>query len=164
MYLITLLGVSLYSSFITAAVLSPRSGPLHNALTSSLLFNNTPNATYTPSNVLRIQCDGIHYSHNLNPSSCRDVFNYIGKSDEQVTFSERHTGRPNDVGLPFRIMSSDGLCFVQPLLVRGASTARATLTQIGQTAYTLFQRCVIEKGIGGIAASVGASLPSYKSV
>lgn len=28
-------------------------------------------------------------------------------------------------------------------------------TQIGQAAYALFQRCVVEKGVGGIAADVG---------
>ncbi|KAL9132616.1 MAG: hypothetical protein Q9175_006206, partial [Cornicularia normoerica] len=86
---------------------------------------------------------------------CLDIFSYIGKSDTQTTFSERHTARPNDVPLPWRVLSNDGLCFVQPLLLRGAVTGHASSTQIAQAAYTLLQRCVVEKGVGGIAADIG---------
>ena len=151
------------SGLVSAAVLLPSSPPLENALpspqpiSSQLLSRNIANTSSPPSNVLHFQCNG-EYGRDLNPSSCRDVFNYIGKSDTQTPFSERRTGRPNDVPLPLRFMSNDGLCFVQPLLLRGAVTAHTSVTQMAQAAYTLFQRCVVDKGIGGIAANIGESV------
>ena len=44
---------------------------------------------------------------------------------------------------------------MQPLLLRGAVTGHASSTQMAQAAYTLLQRCVVEKGVGGIAADIG---------
>ena len=46
---------------------------------------------------------------------------------------------------------------MQPLLKPGSETALASSKQMGQAAYTLFQRCVVEKGLGGIAADIGVS-------
>ena len=46
---------------------------------------------------------------------------------------------------------------MQPLLKPGSETARASSLQVGQAAYTLFQRCVVAKGLGGIAADIGVS-------
>ena len=46
---------------------------------------------------------------------------------------------------------------MQPLLKVGAETARASSKEMGEAGYTLFERCVVEKGLGGIAADIGAS-------
>lgn len=152
----TLAGLSLLSLLVSAAILSPPPTPfLPITITHPQPNNSSP---FPPPNVLRIQCDGARYGRNLNPNSCRDVFNFMAKSDSQTTFAERHTGRPDSLPLPWRVMSSDGLCFVQPLLLRGAVTGHVSSTQMAQSAYTLFQRCVLEKGIGGIAADIGTSL------
>ena len=97
------------------------------------------------------------YGRNLNPNSCRNVFHYIGKLEREDTFAQRRTGHPSDIPLPMRFLSDDGLCFVQPLLKPGSETARASSLQMGRAAYTLFQRCVVEKGLGGIAADIGGS-------
>lgn len=162
MYTIILLGIPILSSLLSAAILPALSPNSSNApqipqtLAVPSVFTNV-NTTSPPSNAIRIQCDSTHYGHNLNPQSCRNVFQYIAKSDTQTTFSERHTGRPNDLPLPWRIQSGDGFCFVQPLLLRGAVTGHASSTEIGQAAYALYQRCVVEKGIGGIAANIGTS-------
>ena len=91
------------------------------------------------------------------------MFDFVGRSDENYTYSERHSGRVGDVPLPLRIVSNDGLCFVQPLLTPGMVTGQATGTQIARAAYTLFQRCVVDRGIGGIAVDIGALFDSYKS-
>ncbi|CAD6591849.1 MAG: hypothetical protein ASARMPRED_005786 [Alectoria sarmentosa] len=161
MSLAILIGTSLFASLVSAAIFLPPSQQPNNTLLAlqtlspPLLPSNITAATTPPSNVLRIQCDGTHYGRNLSPNSCRGVFGYIAKSDDQTTFSERHTGRPNDLPLPWRILSNDGLCFVQPLLLRGAVTGHVSSTQIGQAAYALYQRCVVERGVGGIAADVG---------
>ena len=53
---------------------------------------------------------------------------------------------------------------MQPLLAPGAETARATPKQAGQAAYTLFQRCVVEQGLGGIAVDIGLSLSIFPSL
>ena len=45
---------------------------------------------------------------------------------------------------------------MQAVLLRGATTGHASMTQVGQAAYTIFQHCVIDKGVGGIAADIGA--------
>ena len=50
---------------------------------------------------------------------------------------------------------------MQALLLRGAVKGHASPTQVGQAAYTLFQRCVVDRGVGAIAANIGASLFSY---
>lgn len=53
---------------------------------------------------------------------------------------------------------------MQPLLLRGAMTGHASSTQLVRAAYTLFQKCVVEKGLGGIAADIGTWLfPSSSS-
>lgn len=84
----------------------------------------------------------------------------MAKSDKETTFSERHTGRPNDLPLPMRFLSNDGLCFVQPLLVSGAVTAQASSAEVGAAAYTMFKACVVEQGVGGVASDIGASVLS----
>lgn len=158
-----LAGFSLLSSFVSAAILLPPNNVPRapQTLPTQLLPTNITNTT---SNVLHIQCDSTRYGRNLSPNSCRNVFDYIRESDLQTTFAERHTGRPEALPLPERVVSSDGLCFVQPQLLRGAVTGRASSTQIRQAAYTLFERCVIEKGIGGIAADIGACSFSSQSL
>ena len=123
-----LLGISLPSSPICAIIptslsLLPNNTPRNpQTLSAPCLPSNVThphtNTTSPQSNVLRIQCDGTHYGRSLSPNSCRNVFHYIDKSDAQTTLSERHTGRPDDLPLPWRILSSDRLCFVQPLLLR----------------------------------------------
>ena len=164
MCLAILAGVYLFSSFASTAVLVPPSSlpekivPPPQTLPSLFIPGNITNTPSPNSKPLRIHCDGTVYGRNLNPSSCRGVFHYLARSDEQSTFSERHTGRPNDVPLPMRFLSNDGLCFVQPLLLHGAVTGQASSAEIGEAAYTLFQTCVVEKGIGGIAADIGASV------
>lgn len=49
---------------------------------------------------------------------------------------------------------------MQPLLVSGAVTAQASSAELGAAAYTLFQACVVEQGVGGLATDIGASVLS----
>ena len=163
-----LLSFTLFSYLTSTAVVLPTLIPLDNAmrppqpLPNPSLPNNVINTTSPPSDVLRIQCNS-NYGRNVNPGSCRDVFHYIARTDQENTLAQRNTGHLDAVPLPLRLMSNDGLCFVQPLLKPGSETARASSKQIGLAAYTLFQRCVVEKGLGGIADGIGVS-SSLKSV
>ena len=40
-------------------------------------------------------------------------------------------------------------------LIKAKTSGRASATELGRAAYTLLHRCVIEEGLGGIAADVG---------
>ena len=157
-----LVGFTLFSSLAFTAVVLPALIPLDSTLrppkplSNPSLPHNIINTTSPPSDALRIRCTS-DYGRNLNPSSCRDVFHYIGKTDQENPLAQRHTGHPNAIPLPLRFLGNDGLCFVQPLLKPGAQTALASSKQMGQAAYTLFQRCVVEKGLGGIADNIGVS-------
>ncbi len=51
--------------------------------------------------------------------------------------------------------TDDGRCYVQPILVEGEETARATLNEVGNAAYTVFEECVVKHGTGGIAGDIG---------
>ena len=51
--------------------------------------------------------------------------------------------------------ADDGLCFVQPCLQDGVTSGRASATEVGQAAWTLFHKCSIEFGVGGIAGNIG---------
>lgn len=46
---------------------------------------------------------------------------------------------------------------MQPVLKIGSETALASPTQMGEAGYTLFQSCVVERGLGGIATNIGVS-------
>lgn len=162
MSLTILVSFTLFSSLAFTAVVLPASIPLDNALRPRQPLSNTSlldsiiNTTSPPSDVLQIKCTS-DYGRNVNPSSCRDVFHYIGRTEQENTLAQRQTGHPNAIPLPLRFLSDDGLCFVQPLLKPGLETARASSKQMGQAGYTLFQRCVVEKGLGGIANNIGVS-------
>lgn len=118
--------------------------------------------------VLKLRCNPVRYGRNLNVGSCRKVFNFIAQDDTQTVFAERSTVQPHDLNLPFRAISSDGLCYVQPILAEGAVTARASPREVGNAAYTLFQECVVKRGMGGIAGDIGGDnnldvmIASYK--
>ena len=152
-----LVSAFLFPSLVSAAILTTYSPanllpPLPRPLLS--LSQNATNTTTLTPNGIRFQCDG-NYGRIANPSSCLDLFEYIATSDTQATFSDRHTGHPSDVPLPWRVSGSSGLCFLQALLVPGAASGHASSKQVGQAGYVVFQRCVVERGIGGIAENVG---------
>ena len=166
MSLTILVSFTLCSFLASTAVVLPPPITLDNVLQppQPLLNQSLPqvviNTTNPLSDTLRIQCMS-EYGSNLKPASCLDVFHYIARTERENTFAQRNTGRPNDIPLPMRFVSSDGLCFVQPLLRPGAETGRANSKQMGQAAYTLYQRCVVEKGLGGIAANIGAFISLF---
>ena len=52
-------------------------------------------------------------------------------------------------------IADKALCFVQPILKNGTSSAYASTREVGGAAYTLLRECVIRRGVGGIAADIG---------
>lgn len=49
---------------------------------------------------------------------------------------------------------------MQPLLADGAVTAQASSENVSAAAYTMFNTCVVEQGVGGVAFNIGASVLS----
>lgn len=54
-------------------------------------------------------------------------------------------------------VADDGLCYVQPILEKGATVGHASSSEVGQAAFTMLQACVVERGIGGEAYNIGKS-------
>lgn len=53
------------------------------------------------------------------------------------------------------LTTGDGLCFVQPVLKRGAVSGHASGNEVGRAAWQLLQTCVVERGMGGVAFNIG---------
>ena len=71
----------------------------------------TANDTSPSENVVHINCDAGRFGGNLNVRSCRTIFNWVSTDEQQITFSQRHSGIPGNLGLPWRVYSSGFLCF-----------------------------------------------------
>lgn len=52
-------------------------------------------------------------------------------------------------------MVDDGVCFLQPLLAKGAVIGHASATEIFRAGAQILQTCVIERGMGGLAYDIG---------
>ena len=66
-----------------------------------------PGRNSTVDSRLKIVCDKIKFGKNLKVTSCRNVFNYLGRGESQLIFAERLSGVPLDVPLPLRTFSSE---------------------------------------------------------
>ena len=55
---------------------------------------------------LKIDCDSNRWGRDLKVKSCRDLFGYLKKDDEELIFSNRDSGLPHDIPLPIRTLSS----------------------------------------------------------
>lgn len=53
------------------------------------------------------------------------------------------------------MMTEDGFCYVQVVLVPGAYSGHASLLEIGTAAITLLEQCVKKYGYGGEASKLG---------
>jgi len=145
---------------------------------SSMASHNLETPT---SNVISVRCDP---TKPINFLSCRGALGYSAVDDEQTTFAQRNTGIPLDIPLPFRItggkwwprhrthrqlvpfskrstladdVADDGRCYIQPFLTGGATSGRASFTNVSRAASAIIQGCVIPRGVGGTAMNIGAS-------
>ena len=104
-----------------------------------------------------IECDGASYGFDLDISDCEDAKAYFPHGSDQVQWAERHTGwQKRIVPLPFRAMGDKGSCYVQPVLVDGASSAKATLNEVRNAAAMIRNRCASGGKLqGGKATMIG---------
>ena len=68
-------------------------------------ISNTANESASGT-LLSVDCDGNRYGSKLNIQSCKNLFRYVGKTSEQTTFANRHTGIEAKIELPWRIYDS----------------------------------------------------------
>lgn len=124
--------------------LSPSNGP-----TASLNVTGGPD--------LHIQCDGASYGFDLDIEDCERAKAYVPPGSEQVQWAERHTGwQKRIMPLPYRSMGDKAVCYVQPLLVDGATSAKASFNDIRNTAAAIRHRCFSGGKLqGGIATNIG---------
>ncbi|KAL9627443.1 MAG: hypothetical protein Q9204_006561 [Flavoplaca sp. TL-2023a] len=110
-----------------------------------------------------IHCSGDEYRTGLSPSSCRDALNQIPKDDRRLRkFGPAiPSGRDGGVHLPYRFISSDGLCTLDIVLQDHASESLSSYAKLHDAASSLVRQCAVLKGEGGIAMNIGTSSPSY---
>ncbi|KAL6717688.1 hypothetical protein ACLMJK_005603 [Lecanora helva] len=105
--------------------------------------------------VLQITCDANRYGQNLRVPSCQNAAKQILTSDLDMKFADRTGVVSYDISLPYRIQSSDGLCYIQLVLKEGAVSGNTTSTLFGVAAITLIQQCAVKYGYGGSVSQIG---------
>ena len=117
-----------------------------NALKTTLLAATTP------------RCIGTRYGYDLKSQSYIDTWRSIPANDQtRFTFGARTMGQ-FEVQLPYRVLSTDGLCAVDIRERPGAKWDSATWAEISVKAREIVDSCVLLHGqkLGGTIGGVGA--------
>ena len=106
---------------------------------------------------IHIKCDGATYGFDLNVSDCGAANAHVPASSDQYQWAERRSGSPTNIfPLPYRSMGDNASCYIQPVLVDGASSALATLNEARNAAALIRGRCYSGGKLqGGIATNIG---------
>ena len=133
-----------------------------NTLKQTLDSISMLNASVTAFNVtgaedIHIQCDGSSYGFDLDVVDCKEANAYVPSSPDQVLWAESQTGLQEKIfALPYRAMGDKAMCYVQPLLINGTSSARATPNQVRNAAAAIRLNCASGGKLqGGIATNIG---------
>ncbi|MCJ1452528.1 hypothetical protein MMC28_002871 [Mycoblastus sanguinarius] len=108
-------------------------------------------------------CDGIHFGYELNRPSCEEaLLRLVYPEDDMPTaWGERGPGYPWAQKLPFRLLSSDGLCALELDIDEDeASFDVAKASEIRSAAMRILNLCVGNPGRGapnqgGVLAGIG---------
>ena len=111
----------------------------------------------TSSEDVHIQCDGASYGFDLDISDCEEAMAYFPTYPDQVQWAERHTGSQTQIfPLPYRAMGDKASCYIQPVIIDGATTAKAAPNEVRNAAAMIRDRCASGgKSQGGMATSIG---------
>lgn len=106
---------------------------------------------------IHIKCDGASYGFDLDIGDCEEAKAFVPAGSDRVQWAERHTGWQKKImPLPYRSMGDKALCYVQPVLLNGAPSAKASLNQIRNTAAAIRHTCAPGGKLqGGIATNIG---------
>lgn len=113
-----------------------------------------------------IDCDGASYGFDLGIFDCEEAKTYFPAGSDQVLWAERNTGWQKKVfQLPYRAMGDRASCYLQPVLIDGATSAKASLNQVRNAAAMIRDKCASGGKLqGGIATNIGGSKTScFKS-
>ena len=118
----------------------------------------------TSSKDIHIQCDGAAYGSNLDIDDCEGAKTYLPAGADQVQWAERYTGWENkSFPLPYRAMGDKASCYFQPVLIDGATFAKATPDQVRIAAAAIRERCASDGRLqGGMATNIGKEISLLK--
>lgn len=136
-----------YANLNPVSALTPNKPPL--ILTGSAIANvSSSNYIY--------QCDGVAYGRDLSSTSCAEALNQIDDSSTiEMTYGPRLAGT-FDVRLPQRYISPDGRCIIEPRIVPGEFSARASLREVAFAAGYVIDHCVTASpSQGGTVRDIG---------
>lgn len=136
----------------------PASNPLPFDLEPTSASNPSPTLlNVTSSEDVHIQCDGASYGFDLDISDCEEAMAYFPTYPDQVQWAERHTASQTQIfPLPYRAMGDKALCYIQPVVIDGDTSAKAAPNEVRNAAAMIRDRCASGGKLqGGMATSIG---------
>lgn len=136
----------------------PASDPLPFDLEPTSASNPSPTlVNVTSSEDVHIQCDGASYGFDLDISDCEEAMAYFPTYPDQVQWAERHTDSQTQIfSLPYRAMGDKASCYIQPVVIDGATSANAAPNEVRNAAAMIRDRCASGGKLqGGMATSIG---------
>ena len=120
----------------------------------------------TGSQDTHIQCDGASYGFDLDVFDCEEAKAYVPPGRDQVQWVERNTAwQKEHVPLPYRAMGSKATCYVQPVLVEGATSASASANEVRNAAAMIRAKCFAGGKLqGGMATKIGKEISWRKDL
>ncbi|KAF6217990.1 hypothetical protein HO133_006402 [Letharia lupina] len=156
---VSLFFISLKDSFAMNRIHNPNTTFLTSNLTLSSL-PITPFGANTSLTLPTVHCDGVTYKSNLLSASCADAYRTIPRTTKLLTFGDREDG-DFEVPLPYRWVSSDGLCIFEIAKIADTPVAYATLRDFERAAFMLLTTCFADgRTEGGIAGNLGPGVLS----
>ena len=132
----------------------PENAP--NAPTTNLSSSSTAvSLPSSPSMAPNFACNGKAYGKNLNYASCIEAWNKFPTDSEAITFGERGHGSWG-ANLPFRILSSNGLCAFDISHQKGVIFDTIAPDNLKANARVLLDICVNgNPNVGGVVSKLG---------
>ena len=130
----------------------------NQSLNPMVMFNESVTSfNVTADNEIQIQCNGSSYGFDLDINDCEEAKAYFPASSDQVRWATRNTGWQKIIfPLPYRAMGDKALCYVQPVIINGASSAKATPNQVRNAAAKIRHECFSGGKLqGGVATNIG---------
>lgn len=122
--------------------------PLNDSITSLSIIGNDDT---------EVHCDGAAYGFDLGIMDCEEAKTYFPAGSDQILWAERNTGWQKKIfQLPYRAMGDRASCYLQPVLVDGVTSAKASLNQVRNAAAMIRDKCAEGGKLqGGIATKLG---------
>ena len=131
--------------------------PISDLTATNATSNGDRNSSLVANNLQYLCTDTPGLGKDLNVQSCFDAVRQLDiRSTTPSLWGERDTGEFYNVYLPQRFMSTDGKCFLDPLLQGGHQSAVMSQRSLASAGLVLAQRCAGgHPSTGGIARHLG---------